>query len=146
MIEFVSKNNLDEVLPLIRQYMEFYKIADISDSKNQVFFSRFGEHSSEGCQFLYRQDGTAVAFATLYFTYTSSITAKVAVLNDLYTLPECRRTGIARKLINHCQDYAKTMQAARLQWVTAVDNLPAQKLYDSMQTNKSQWCFYTYPT
>lgn len=146
MIESVSNKNIDEVLPLIRKYMEFYKISDISDSRNREFFSQFGEDNSSGCQFLFRDSGSVVGFATVYFTFTSSITAKVAVLNDLYTSPDLRGKGIGRQLIEHCRQFAADNGAARLQWVTAPDNEPAQKLYDSMQTGKSSWQFYTYNT
>jgi len=145
-IEVVSKDNLEEIIPLIRGYMEFYKIADISDSRNREFFSQFGESSSAGCQFLLRDSGKAVGFATVYFSFTSSITAKVAVLNDLYTLKESRGKGVGRNLIEHCRQFAAEKGCARLQWVTAPDNESAQRLYDSMETGRSTWQFYTYNT
>ena len=144
MIEIVSKNNVDEVLPLIRQYQEFYKVANISDSKNRVFFSQFGESNPTGCQFIFRQDGSAVGFATVYFSYASSIASKVGVMNDLYTIPEFRGNGIGKQLIEHCYSFAVKNGAVRLQWTTATDNDKAQKLYDSMKTNKSTWHIYTY--
>ena len=144
MIESVSKNNLEEALPLIRAYQEFYKINSISDSKNKTFFEQFNETSSQGCQFIFRENGEAVAFATVYFSYASSIVSKVAVLNDVFTKPEFRGKGIARKLIDHCWNYAQINNAARLQWVTAPENSAAKKLYDSMNTNQSHWDFYTY--
>ncbi|MBL4796711.1 MAG: GNAT family N-acetyltransferase [Oleispira sp.] len=146
MIEPVSDNNIDEVLPLIRKYLEFYKVADISDSRNKEFFSQFGASNPAGCQFIFRESGSVVGFATVYFTFTSSITAKVAVLNDLYTSPGQRGKGVGRQLIEHCRSFAAKNGAARLQWVTAPDNEPAQKLYDSLQTGKSSWHFYTYNT
>lgn len=146
MIEVVSENNLVEVLPLIRAYQEFYKTPDISDERNYEFFSQFGESSSAGCQFIYREAGNVLGFATVYFSFTTSITAKVAVLNDLYTLSNSRGKGIGRQLIEHCRDYASEKGAARLQWVTAPDNEQAQKLYDSLNTGKSAWHFYTYNT
>ncbi len=37
MIEVVSKNNIDDVLPLIRTYQEFYNVAEILDSENKKF-------------------------------------------------------------------------------------------------------------
>ena len=100
MIEVVSLNNIDEVLPLIRQYQEFYQVADSSDSRNKKFFSQFGERNPAGCQFLYRHKNSVAGFATLYFTHSSTQAAKVAVLNDLFTVPEMRGRGIGRKLID----------------------------------------------
>jgi len=89
-IEAVSEHNLSEVLPLIREYQEFYKVAEISDSRNKIFFSQFGELSPLGCQFMVRESGQVTGFATVYFTFTSTIATKVGVLNDLYTLPQHR--------------------------------------------------------
>ena len=146
MIEAVSKNNLTEVLPLIRAYQEFYKVSEISDDRNSEFFAQFGKSSPAGCQFIYREAGNVVGFATVYFSFTSTIAAKVAVLNDLYTLPNCRGKGVGRQLIEHCRNYAAENGAARLQWVTAPDNEQAQKLYESLNTGKSTWHFYTYNT
>lgn len=146
MIEIVSKENISDVLPLIRGYQEFYNVANISDAKNKEFFSQFGESNPAGCQFLYRDNGMAVAFATVYFTYASSITAKVAVLNDLFTLSNLRGKGVGRQLVEHCRQYALENNASRLQWVTSPDNEVAQKLYDSMNASKSNWHFYAYNT
>jgi ribosomal protein S18 acetylase RimI-like enzyme len=143
MIEVVSKSNLFEVLPLIRAYQEFYNVAEISDDRNSDFFSQFGESNPAGCQFIYRESGKAIGFATVYFSFTSTLAAKVAVLNDLYTLPNSRGKGVGRRLIEHCRNYAANNGAARLQWVTAPENEQAQKLYDSMNTGKSTWLFYT---
>jgi ribosomal protein S18 acetylase RimI-like enzyme len=145
-IEPVSTSNLPEVLPLIRAYQEFYKVAEISDAKNALFFSQFGESSNFGCQFSFRKSGEIVGFATVYFTFTSTIVSKVAVLSDLYTSPEHRGEGIGKQLIEYCHDYATRNGAFRLQWVTATNNEQAQRLYDSMNTGKSEWYFYTYNT
>lgn len=41
-------------------------------------------------------------------------------------------------------DYAINQGAARLQWVAAPDNLAAQKLYGSLEAQKSEWLFYSY--
>jgi ribosomal protein S18 acetylase RimI-like enzyme len=145
-IEVVTDETLDEVIPLIRRYQEFYGVTEISVEINRAFFLQFGERQSKGCQFLFREGGQAVAFSTVYFTYASTIAAKVAVLSDLYTLPENRGKGIGKQLIEHCRKYAFKKGAVRLQWVTAVNNRQAQRLYDSLDITKSTWCFYTYKT
>ncbi|MFL0800566.1 MAG: GNAT family N-acetyltransferase [Agarilytica sp.] len=145
MIETLSKDNIAEFLPLIRKYQEFYKVHEISDDNNARFFSQFDAANPLGCIFLYRKESTLAGFATVYFTYASTITAKVATLNDLYTLPLQRKNGIAQHLIKHCQAYAKREGAERLQWVTSPDNRTAQSLYDALDTQKSTWHFYTYP-
>ncbi len=145
MIEPVTEKNLQEILPLIRMYQEFYKIADISDSRNREFFAQFGPGSQAGCQFAFRGNGKVVGFATVYFSYTSSIARKTAVLNDLFTLPEARRQGIGRALIEHSWQYASSKGAARLQWATQVDNHTAQSLYRSIGAKESTWNIYVYP-
>lgn len=145
-IEPVSAGNLEEILPLIEQYQEFYLVKDISTVRNREFFSQFGEDNPFGCQFAFRESGKVIGFATIYFTFTSTIAAKVGVLNDVYTCPNHRGKGVARNLIEHCRKYAAQNGAARLQWVTAPNNETAQELYDSMNTSKSTWHFYTYNT
>ncbi|EWH10461.1 putative acetyltransferase [Catenovulum agarivorans DS-2] len=146
MIEQVSKENLPEVLPLVRAYQEFYKVQSVCDKRNFEFFSKFCGSSEHGSQFLFRKEQEVAGFATVYFTFTSTITSKIAILNDLYTLPKFRGNGVGRQLIDHCREFARVNGAARLQWVTAPDNVAAQKLYDSMGTSKSTWHFYTYST
>lgn len=66
------------------------------------------------------------------------------MMNDLYTLPDCRGKGIARQLIEHCLKFVKSKGGARLQWLTAEDNEVAQRLYNSLDTKKSKWIVYTY--
>lgn len=144
MIEHLSAENIEETLPLIRQYQEFYKTADISDHRNRQFFSQFDASNPEGSVFVYRQADKLIAFATVYFSYSSTLAAKVAVLNDLFTLNEHRGQGIGRQLIQHSWKFAESNGAQRLQWVTAPDNLQAQRLYNSMGAEKSSWIFYTY--
>ena len=83
MIEAISAKNIDEVLPLISEYQSFYKVKEIDEQNNKRFFSQFGKNSDKGCLFAYRKQGKLLGFATVYFSYSSTITAKVAVLNDL---------------------------------------------------------------
>lgn len=143
MIEVVTHQSLAEVLPLIAQYQTFYQVADINPQRNEQFFSQF-VNSPLGAVFLYRQEAKVIGFATVYFSFSSTMTAKVGIMNDLFTLKDYRGQGIGKALINHCLEYALQQGAARLQWVTALDNTRAQALYDSLTTTKKPWLFYTY--
>ena len=87
MIEFVTKENLDDVLPLIRAFQEFYDVPDIDDERNRAFFSQFGKDTPFGCQFLYRDKDVVLGFATVYFSFVSTVAKKVGVMNDLYVSP-----------------------------------------------------------
>ncbi|MCZ6674596.1 MAG: GNAT family N-acetyltransferase [Verrucomicrobia bacterium] len=144
MKELPTHSNFDEILPLIELYQEFYEVAEISTEKNRRFFSQFIGGTSEGAQFIFREDGKAIGFATIYFSFSSSIVAKVAVLNDLFVLPELRKKGIAKALIAHCYQYGLSKGAVRLQWLTAKSNTNAQAAYNKLGAKKSEWVFYSY--
>jgi GNAT superfamily N-acetyltransferase len=146
MIESLNAQNLEELLPVIQQYQSFYGVENLSDDTNRKFFSQFDEHSQEGCVFVYRAGGVVAGFATIYFSYASTLAAKVAILNDLFTLPDYRGNGIARKLIEHSRLHASEKGAVRLQWLTAPDNRQAQAVYDALQASSSTWRCYIYPT
>ena len=144
MIETIDEINIEEVVPLIRKYLDFYEVSNIDDSKSLEYFSQFGSSSEKGCLFGYRFEGKMVAFATVYFSYASSILSKVGILNDLYTSEDYRRRGIGTELIIHCEKYARKNGAARLQWLTASNNKEAQELYNALGASHSTWEVYTY--
>lgn len=146
MIEPINEHNLIEVLPLIRKYQEFYEVKNIDENKNKEFFSQFGVSSDKGCLFGYRKNENIIAFATVYFSYASSVISKVAIMNDLYTSEKNRRQGIATELIQFCEKYAKENGAVRLQWLTATTNKSAQSIYKALGAKQSSWEFFTYVT
>ena len=142
MIEIVNNENFAELLLLMHEYQTFYEVANISSSKNKVFFSKFLGGSEQGVQFIYRSNGKAVAFATMYFSFSSTIAEQVGVINDLYTVPSSRGCGFAKELINHCKEYAQNKGCYRVQWLTAKSNTSAQAVYDKLNANSSEWVFY----
>jgi ribosomal protein S18 acetylase RimI-like enzyme len=71
-----------------------------------------------------------------------TFTAGVAwSLDDLYVVPEHRGEGIARGLIAACEATAHEAGGGTLRWITASDNLTAQRLYDTVATRTS-WVTY----
>jgi len=145
MIEEVTHENIDEVLPIIRKYQEFYSGAYINDKKNKMFFSQFIK-SDNGVLHLYRYDGKVIGFSTIYNGFSSTRAETVAILNDLYVSPNYRGKGYGKKLVDHAVKVAKSRGYSRLQWLTAQDNDKAQKLYKTLGAIKGSWFFYTKET
>ena len=146
MVEKVTGDNFDEVLPLIRKYQEFYKVSEIDEAKNRKYFLQFTESEKDGVLFIVRENGKAVGFATVYRGFSSTRAEEIAILNDLYVEPEYRKKGYAKELINVAVSEAKNRGCSRLQWLTSRDNKEAQALYDLIGAHKSEWCFYTKTT
>lgn len=144
MIKAVDQADFELVLPLIKAYQDFYQCAPIDDKINHAHFSQFGPNSDKGCIFLYMEDGAAVGFSTVYFTFSSTLPGKVGVMNDLFITEKCRGKGIGRQLIEHSLIYAQSRGALRMQWLTSMSNEVAQRLYDSLNAKKSDWHFYAY--
>lgn len=146
MIEVVTNDNFESLLLLMKMYQEFYEINDIDEDRNREFFSQFLGGDEAGAQFLLYENNNAVAFATVYFSFASSVTSKVAILSDLYTLPTFRGKGYGKALIAHCAEFAKTNKCNRLQWFAQSNNTVAQGLYDKVCTYSGDWIVYAITT
>ncbi len=146
MIEKVTLTNLDEVLPLIREYQGFYGVEDIDDEKNKAFFSQFALNQDQGVLHLYRVQQQVVGFSTVYKGFSSTRAETVAILNDLFVQTEYRGKGYGKALLDHAITTAKSMGFSRLQWLTAESNQTAQRLYDECGAQKSAWFFYAQST
>lgn len=130
----------------MKEYQAFYKVENIDEVRNRTFFSQFLGGTDLGVQFILVESGTAVAFATIYFTFASSIAAKVAVLGDLYTVKAYRGKGYGSRLIRHCLNIAKESGCKRLQWLTQNENLAAKSLYEKVCTYSGDWAVYAIAT
>lgn len=146
MIEKVTSQNIEEVLPLIKEYQIYYGVEEVDEKKNQEFFSQFIGSHENGILHLYRVAHNAIGFTSIYKGFSSTRLKAVAILNDLYIKPSLRGNGYGKELVNNALNTAKLMGFSRLQWLTAEDNETAQKLYNALGANKSNWLFYAKET
>lgn len=141
-IAAVTRGDLDDLLPLLRAYCDFYRV-EPSDEALRALATALLDHPEEGVQLLARdEDETPVGFATIYWTWQTLHAARVGVLNDLYVAPTSRGGGTGRALIERCQQLCAERGATKLAWETAPDNVVAQRLYDSLGAEKSTWLSY----
>jgi GNAT superfamily N-acetyltransferase len=122
-------DEIEEMLPLIRAYCEFYEV-EPNDDGLRVMFETLITEPSQGTVFIARDDGRAVGFATLDWKWSSLKAARLGYLEDLYVEPEARGRGIADALIEACVARCRERGMSALQWLTAPDNHRAQKVYN----------------
>lgn len=141
-VQRVTLDLLEEILPLIATYQEFYG-ARTSSEKNRSHFAMLARNEDFGIQFLAREEtGRVIGFATLYFPMSSLSAGRSCLLNDLFTESEFRGQGVARSLIKNCRKYAATRGFAAIDWITQDSNESAQRLYNRMDVTRSTWLHY----
>jgi GNAT superfamily N-acetyltransferase len=146
-ITVVGPADLPELLPLMRAYCDFYQVAPSDRALLELSQALLVDPRREGLQLLARDDaGSAVGFATLFWTWQTLTAARVGVMNDLYVAAEARGSGVADGLIAACLERCREHGATRLVWQTAVDNHRAQAVYDRIgATREDRWLDYELP-
>jgi GNAT superfamily N-acetyltransferase len=146
-IAVVREEDLDDLLPLMRAYCEFYEVAPSDAALLAMCRALIADPEREGLQLVARDwHGAAVAFATVFWTWQTLSASRAAVMNDLFVAEHARGTKIADALIAACATAARMHGAPRLVWQTAKDNLRAQAVYDRVGANRSEWLDYGLPT
>ena len=137
---------LEGLLPLIADYQTFYG-AEPDRERNRRYFSRFLHPSHMGLLLgAWVNEGLA-GFATLYWFFSSTKAADSVLMNDLFVREDVRSAGIGRALIERAIDEARRRGAAHLEWYTGLDNLAAQRLYDSLRgAKRTSWHAYEIET
>lgn len=142
----VEEHDLPELLELVDAYLAFYDTSAERADLEALCRALLGDPEREGVQLIARdEDGTAVGFATVYWTWTTTGVGRQATMNDLFVAPAARGTGLADALIDACLDLAREHGAVRLQWVTGPDNGRAQAVYDRVGGRASSWIVYELP-
>jgi GNAT superfamily N-acetyltransferase len=131
-IRRAAPTDVDRVAPLFDAYRQFYE--QPSDPALARDFIRARLELGESIVFLAERDGRPVGFVQLYplFSSTAPRPRRLWLLNDLFVLPEARGGGVARALMVRARRLAEETDAVGLELATAHDNLPAQRLYESL--------------
>ena len=146
-IETVTETDLDELLPLMRGYCEFYESAPSDERLTDMALALLDDPDLEGLQLIARDDdGRALGFATIFWSWSTLQAGRIGVMNDLFVHPDGRGGGYADALIAACVDHARERGALTLEWQTAADNQRAQTVYDRVGGRREEWIDYSLPT
>lgn len=142
----VGVADLDDLLPLMRAYCDFYSVSPSDENLLGISRALIEDPGREGVQLIARlTDGRAAGFASLFWTWDTTEGGRLAVMNDLYVDAQARRYGVGTQLIEACRTEARAHGARRLAWQTALDNTPAQSVYDQLGGERAQWLDYSLP-
>lgn len=134
--------HLDIIAPLFDSYRQFYRQAPDLPKARAFIEARLAE--DESVIFLALDDeGNGLGFTQLYPSYCSVEAQHVWILYDLFVAPQARRKGVAKLLMDEAQALGIESGAAWLKLDTAITNIPAQTLYESLGWEREEE-FYAY--
>jgi GNAT superfamily N-acetyltransferase len=140
----VAAPDLDDLLPLMRAYCDFYSVSPSDEDLLGMSRALIADPEREGVQFIARDaDGAAVGFASLFRTWDTTEGGRIAVMNDLYVNADARGGGVGTSLIEACRAEARSHGGRVLAWQTALDNTRAQAVYDRIGAERAQWLDYS---
>jgi ribosomal protein S18 acetylase RimI-like enzyme len=142
--EIIKANvkHIKQVGELFDLYRQFYKyVSNIKDSTDYI--SERMKNNESIIFFATNKQKEAMGFVQLYETFGSLDLGKIIILYDLYVKKDHRKNKIGRQLMLKSHEYAKKINAKRIQLRTATDNFIGQSLYESLGYVKDA-DFYTY--
>ena len=125
-----ADRHLAQIVPLFDGYRLFYR--QRSNRAGARRFLRERLRKSESVILLAMEGDSAVGFIQLYPTFDSMTRRRLWILNDLFVAPGARKRGVAKLLMERARQLAVATKAKGLILETAVDNRPAQKLYEQL--------------
>lgn len=143
---FIKKadlNDLENISILFNQYRIFYGQTSSIDAARAFIKNRIANHESV-IFIAYNEEGQPkpLGFVQLYPSFSSISMKRVWVLNDLYVEEDARRHGVAEMLMNKAGSFALETGSKGITLCTAIDNIPAQKLYEKMGYSQNTSYFY----
>jgi GNAT superfamily N-acetyltransferase len=142
-VSLVGDEDLDELLPLMRAYADFYEVSPTDEQLLSLSRALIASPEHEGVQFIARDStGIAIGFATVFWLWSTLSASRVGLMNDLFVAERGRGTGAAEALIERCRAACLERGATRLTWQTAKDNVRAQKVYDRIGGHREEWLDY----
>jgi GNAT superfamily N-acetyltransferase len=138
------EDEFDSWAPLFRAYRTFYKLAQDEAVVERVWgWIHDPAHETKALGAV-ASDGATVGLAH-YRRFARPSTDSVGIyLDDLMTDRDHRGAGVGRALLNAISEIGRLDGCSIVRWITAADNLPAQRLYDSIAT-KTSWLTYDRP-
>src|SRR5690242_17895601 len=125
-VRFVERSDFDAWLPLWDGYNAFYGRSGptaLSTEITEVTWARFFDPDEPVHCLVAEQGGRLIGLAHYLFHRSMISIEPICYMQDLFTAPEARGSGVGRALIAAVSERAKTAGSSRLYWQTHETNI-----------------------
>ena len=134
-IRDVAASDYEPWLTLWNGYNAFYGRSGptaLPAEVTQTTWQRFFDAREPVYALVAELDGSLIGLTHYLFHRSTTLIAPICYLQDLYTAPERRRTGVGRALIEAVYECARDAGSPRVYWQTHETNLVGQRLYEQL--------------
>jgi len=134
-IRYVAASDYEPWLTLWKGYNAFYGRSGptaLPAEVTQTTWQRFFDAREPVYALVAELDGSLIGLTHYLFHRSTTLIAPICYLQDLYTAPERRRTGVGRALIEAVYECARDAGSPRVYWQTHETNLIGQRLYEQV--------------
>jgi GNAT superfamily N-acetyltransferase len=137
-----TEAGLIRLLPLMRGYCDFYSVQPSDSALISMARALMADPTREGVQMIAADGGEDAGFATLFWSWETTTSGRIGIMNDLFVVASSRGKGVGSALVNACLERCRQHGAVRMTWQTAPDNLAAQAVYDHIGATRETWIDY----
>ncbi|MEO5793850.1 MAG: GNAT family N-acetyltransferase [Rhodoferax sp.] len=141
-VRLATPHDLPAIAPLFDAYRQFYE--QPPDLPRATAFLQARMTNAESTILVAQgETGAVLGFCQLYPSFCSVAAAPIYVLYDLFVVPDARKTGAGRALLQAAEQYAANQGVGRMDLTTAKTNLAAQSVYASLGWERDE-VFFAY--
>ena len=126
-----TTKHIPQLAELFDLYRQFYK-EDANITKAKQYLGERIKKKDATIYIAFDNNQQAVGFTQLYPSLCSVEGGLIWILYDLFVLKSARNQSIAKQLMESARLLAVDTNALRIDLETAIDNLPAQSLYEQL--------------
>lgn len=135
-------SDLQQVAILFDHYRQFYQQQPNLDLAREFIQARFTNQESS-ILVAETSEKKLVGFCQLYPSFCSVEAKPIYTLYDLFVLPDVRKQGVGKLLLQAAESKAVSEGKSRMDLTTATNNKTAQSLYESLGWIRDE-VFFTY--
>ena len=120
------KSDAKDLVSLVRALARYEKLKPLTPAAARRLVADVGRRIQV---LMALDDGKAVGYAIYLFTYSSFLARPTLYLEDLFVLPDQRRSGIGGRFFRALLQAARREGCGRVEWVVLDWNAPAHRFY-----------------